>query len=51
MIRATEAGQSTVAILTERPDPDLCTPVRIRTLGQKQVHIERGAPTQPVITL
>jgi len=51
MLRATESGKSTVVVLTERPDPQLCAPVRLRTLGQKRVQIERGAPTQPVITL
>jgi hypothetical protein len=51
MLRATETGQSTIVVLTERPDPNLCAPVRLRTLGQKQVQIERGASTQPVITL
>jgi hypothetical protein len=51
MMRATEMGQSTIAVLTERPDPHLCAPVRLRTLGQKQIQIERGASAQPVITL
>jgi len=49
--RATEAGQSTLFVLTEQPDQHLNTPIRLRTLGNGQLKIERGAPHQPVITL
>lgn len=51
MMHAAEIGQSTIAVLTERPEAHLCTPIRLRTLGCQQVQIERGAPSQVVITL
>jgi hypothetical protein len=40
--RATEAGDSTVIVLTEAPDPDVVAAVRVGVLGQGQVQIERG---------
>ena len=42
LLRATESGQSTVAVLTEIPDPRLSAQVRLRCLGGGEVHIERG---------
>jgi hypothetical protein len=48
LMRATEAGQSTVIVLTERPDPQLTAPIRLHCMGNRQVRIERGAAGQPV---
>ena len=47
---ATEAGQSTLFVLTERPEPNLKASVRLKTMGDQRLKIERGAPHQPVIT-
>ena len=43
LLRATESGQSTVAVLTESLDPRLSAQVRLRCMGGGEVHIERGA--------
>ena len=51
LIHAAEAGKSTLFILTERPQTHLSAPIRIKTLGNRKIEIERGAPHQPVITL
>ena len=51
LLCATESGDSTAIVLTERPDARLTTPVRIHTLGGGQVRIDRGAPGQPAFTL
>ena len=51
LIHATESGKSTLFVLTERPEIRLTASVRIKTLGQGKLKIERGAPHQPVITL
>ena len=42
LLRATESGQSTVAVLTETPDPRLSAQVRLHCLGGGEVQIERG---------
>ena len=51
LMHATESGKSTLFILTERPEIRLTAPVRIKTLGNGKIKIERGAPHQPVISL
>ena len=51
LLRATESGASTTVVLTERPDPHLTAPVRIQTLGARQIRIERGAPGNPCMFL
>jgi hypothetical protein len=51
LLCATESGDSTAIVLTERPDARLTTPVRIHTLGGGQIRIERGALGQPAFTL
>jgi len=51
LMHATEAGKSTLFVLTEQRDPHLTTPIRMRTIGNGKIEIERGAPHQPVITL
>jgi len=51
LLRATESGESTAIVLTERPDARLTAPVRIHTLGGGRVRIERGAPGQPAFSL
>ena len=49
-LRATESGQSTLFVLTEQPVQRLNASIRIQTLGDRRLKIERGAPHQPVIT-
>ncbi len=49
-LQATEAGQSTLFVLTEKPDHRLNASIRIQTLDNRKLKIERGAPHQPVIT-
>jgi len=51
LLGATESGESTVIVLTERPDGHLTAPVRIHTLGGGVIRVERGAPGQPEIKL
>ncbi len=51
LARATEAGSSTAIVITERPDPHLSAPVRIQTIGKRQIVIERGAPGTPCLGL
>lgn len=46
LLRATESGQSTVAVLTETPDPRLSAQVRLRCLGGGEVRVERSTAGQ-----
>ena len=48
LLRATETGQSTVIVLSERPDPQLAAQVRLRCMGHRQVQVERGSAGQPI---
>ena len=50
-LRATESGQSTLFVLSEKPDHRLKASIRLQTLDGQKIKIERGAPHQPVITL
>ena len=49
-LRATEAGKSTLFVLTEQHESGLKASIRLKTLGNHRIKIERGAPHQPVIT-
>ncbi|MEC8193024.1 MAG: hypothetical protein VX944_15445 [Myxococcota bacterium] len=51
LIRATETGLSTTIVITEGIDPSLTAPVRIQTLGERKIVVERGAPGTPCVVL
>ncbi len=51
LLRATETGASTAIVLSDQPDPHLTVPVRIQTMGDRHIRIERGAPGSPCMLL
>lgn len=51
LMRATESGRSTAIVLMEKPDPQFAVSVRIQTLGDRRIQVDRGAPGKPTLTL